>query len=394
MARIKIPHKAFGTFVRAANSWLARTVDAKNGLELRLANHGDRLHLSAGADARYLEALLVEDVGDLGALSEPLFLDIPSLASYDFATDGLTMVVPQVEKEDQRITFSVPSFNFRIPRKKGEIWKKNYFNFSDQAVDGLILDADTFEKLWKNIELPNSFKTPREDFQIIFEVDPGLGFIAHAYDGMGAYCHTFKNEKLQGQPGRMIFSEEFFTPCRAFEVDASVAFKITDTQCFGEFRSTNSGIEFLRWTQPRQQKRVAEIPASLEKLRSNQAIKYMLEAKSVAQNVAKVCMFLTPTEMREVPVEFHVVNDQYALLTRKPSGGGEVRAEGKLIEGSSNVELNVQASCLKDYLGEFSDRTAVHVEVFDNKVLLWQSLEGAELLYWMPVLPRTGAKGG
>lgn len=391
MARIKLPHEAFGTFIRAANSWLSKSIDAKTALEIRLANQAGSLHVSAGADANYIEAVLKVDAKDIEALSQPIFLDIPTLAAYDYDSDELTMVVPQTEKEDQRITFSVPGMNFRVPRKKGEIWRRNFFDLKEEKADGLILDKVGFEKLWKHLELPNSFKTDRKDFQVCFDISPLVGYKIHGYDGFGAFCHTFKDEKTQGKPDRMVFIEDFFTPCKEFKVDSHISFGISERQCFGEFKAQSSGIEMLRWTQPRYQKRPNDIPRSIQEKRLQPIVSLTVSPRELGANLARVCMLLSPAEMRSVPVEFEVVANQYSLVTKKPSGEGEVRAEGTLLESASkNMKLNVQALCWKDYLSQFEPRAAVTMEVVDTTALLSQSLEDRELIYWMPLLPSTG----
>lgn len=391
--RIKIPHEALGTFIRAAHTWLQRTVDAKSGLEVRFANQDGNLHVSAGADANYIEAVLKVEEGDLDALTQPIFLDVPSLAAYKFDTEGLTMIVPLGEKEDQRVTFSVPGFNFRIPRKKGEMWKRNHFDLKEEKINGLVLSKETFERLWKHMELPNSFRTDRVEFQICFDVDPGLGFICHAYDGMGAFCHTFKDEKIKGLQGRMAFIDSFFTPCKQFTVDNGIAFAMNGNQCLGEFRSESQGIEVLRWTQPKYQKPISEIPTTVSSKRQTLVTRILIDAKEMKSNLSKACMFLSQMETRAVPIEFSTVSEQYSLVT-KNSEKGEVRVEGKLIEGSDvNLDINIQAACLKDYLGQFEDRVAVALEVLNKTVVLVQTLEEAELLYWMPVMPKTGAEG-
>lgn len=389
--KIKIPHKAFGTFVRAANSWLASTVDAKTGLEVRLANQEGKLHVSAGADANYMEAVILTDPKDLEALTQPIFLDVPTLASYAFDSDNLTMVVPTNQpKEDQRINFSVPGFNFRVPRKEGAVWRRNHFDLAAQKVDGLILDKEGFEQLFKHLTLPNSFKTDRRDFQFCFEVNPGVGYRVYGYDGFGALCHMFKN-KFMGKEGQMVFTEDFFLPCKEFLVDSYISFGVSGTQGFGEFKSESSGIEILRWTQPRYQKQPSAIPKALEDYRRHTLAHLMINPKEMAKNIQRACMFLSPTEMRATPMELYTIGPQYALVTKKSGGEGEVRAEGELVqEPAANLELNIQASCFKEYLDEFENRAAVSMEVLQKTVILSQNIEEKELLYWMPVMPRIG----
>ena len=189
----------------------------------------------------------------------------------------------------------------------------------------------------------------------------------------------------------MVFTEDFFLPCKEFEVDSHVSFDMSDTQGFGEFKSPSMGVEVLRWTQPRYQKKPSPIPTAIEQQRTTHVATLSVGKKEMYGNVLKACMFLEGTEMRSVPIEFYTVGGQYALITNKPTGEGEVRAEGELVLApGQNVEINLQAACVKDYLNEFEDRAAVQMEILKSTVILSQSLEDKELLYWMPVMPRTG----
>jgi hypothetical protein len=397
MARIQLPNEAFGTFIKAANTWLGRTLDAKSGLEVRLANKADKLHLSVGADSNYIEALLTVDPKDIEALKEPLFLDVAILSAYGFDTDGLSMVVPETEKDDQRITFSVPGFNFRVPRKKGEMWRKNQFDLKSENVTGLVLDKDGFATLLKNLELPDSFKLSKrkeDPLQFCFEVNPGVGYRVHGYDGIGALCHTFTDPNTKGREGQMIFLEDFFAPCKAFSTPITVSLDVTDNQCLGEFISDSSGIEVLRWTQPRFQRKTSAIPKALDDLRKSNVISFSFHPKEFGVRVAKACMLLAPTEMREIPIELHIVGKQYQLIVKKSTGDGEVRVDGDLSEppdNGKNLEVNLHAACMKDYIALFEPKDVKMEIMKNNTAIISQVLESKELIYWMPILPRSGS---
>jgi hypothetical protein len=398
MARIKLPHKALGTFISAANSWLSRTIDAKTtGLEVCFQNLNGKFHVSVGADSNYIEAVLTVDPADIAALVQPVFLDLPSLAAYGFDADGLTMVVPVTEAEmkvDQRVTFSVPGFNLRVPRKKGEIWKRNTFKLENIPIDGLVLDKEGFEILQKFMYLPDSFKVEgRAELQVVFDVSPKLGYKIHFYDGFGAFCHTFTNDKLVGQEGRLTFLEDFFTPCEKFVVDSQIAFSMTDRQCFGTFSSESTGMEVLRWTQPRQQRTLNETAMSIQKKRMLDNITLLIKPEEVIGKITKACILFSPAEIREIPIEMDVVGTQYELIARKPSGEGEVRAAGELLlQAPQNLNIALQAACWKSYLSQFDKKGAVNMEVFGDSVILSQKTEGRDLIYWMPVPPRAGAR--
>lgn len=399
MARIKLPNKALGTFVAAANSWLSKTLDAKsgNGLEVCFQNQGGKLHISVGSDSNYIEAVLKVDPADIEALTQPIYLDLTSLAAYKFDSDGLTMVVPQTDAEmkaDQRITFSVPGFNLRIPRKRGEIWKRNSFQLANEPIDGIVFDQEGFETLSQFMYLPDSFKIPeRELLPVVFDVSPKLGYKYHFYDGMGALCHTFKDEKLAGKEGRMTFTENFFTPCEKFKVDSQIAFSMSASQCFGSFSSEADGMEILRWTQPKSNKPFMETVISVEKKRLSNATNLLIKPEEIIGKIAKVCILFSPAEMRSTPIEMDIVGAQYELISRKPSGEGEVRATGELLlEAPKNINLALQAACLKDYFSQFDKKAAVNMEVFGDSLILSQSTEGRDLTYWMPMSPRVGAK--
>ena len=195
------------------------------------------------------------------------------------------------------------------------------------------------------------------------------------------------------QGGRMVFLEDFFKPCTHFSVEDSINFGVNDRQCLGEFKAPTLGIEVLRWTQPRFQKVVSEIPAGVENSRKGEVTELVLDPEELKANLKKACMFLAGTEMRSTPVEFYVVDDQYALVTKKSSGEGEVRAEGSLKnKAEKNLELNIQPQCWKDYLDQFDKTIEIKMEIYSSSktALLSQKTDTKELIYWMPLMPRTG----
>lgn len=388
MSKIKLPSKALGLFVQSANTWLSKTIEAKQGgLELRLANQDGNLHVSAGADGSYLEALLKCNEGDLEFLTSPLFLDIPSLASYAFDSEILYMTSPSLQlKEDQRVGFTAPGFNFRIPQKAGAIWKRNYFELEGIEISDFILDKNLFGLFFKNLELPDSFNSRNNiDLQVSVECYPSQKFSMFAND-MGAYWHVFTSSDIQGKQTKDSFNMNFFTPCKLIEIEKNISFATTGPQCFGSLNAPEQGFINYRWMQPRYIKESHNIATAINQLRMSPVrSKFKVEGKSLIQNITRSCMLLSPSEMKSTSLELSTVGDQYNLKILK-STGDEVCAEGKfLITEGDNISVNIQASAFKDYLSEFSSKAAVNIEIYKDTILLEQDTEGSHLLYWMPL---------
>jgi hypothetical protein len=389
--KLPIPVRPFSAFVKSAHKWLSKTYDAKSGIEIALCPRPGGYELVASCSQHLIQGFMKAEGSE--QVDEPLCMDLNFLAAFAFNTDNLQLLKPIRKSADERfdrIQFQADTFKFKIPHKNGQIIESALLGLeaSKKIEHPLVLDLENFHQIYPHMSLPDSFKLQTSAKLVVIDRDP-IGVVLHWYDGLGAFCHTFKKELFKTLPDfkRMVLTLDLFGPlgsfgCRKGEI------RIFESQTLQKIEvdctDTTFGITNLLWIAPRRQDGVQEIPAALQAERKSMGNTIRFKTGFFKAGIDQVLSF--STDLKETGIDFSALGKQFTLSVACRET--EAVHEGELAEDSVPIRTRFTASSLKDYVGELDTKLPFHMEMFASTVAIVQANELGELVYWLPTKDR------
>lgn len=386
---LKLPVKEISVFIKAAKDWLGGRTESKKSFEVRFSNHNNKLHLSAGADSAYMEAMI--DV-DASLIQNSFFLDLDYFGQYDFQTDKLTLIVPDLSgpknnSTPRQVQFKATGANFRIPLKSGEVWSRNNQNLDQlEESPGLVMSYDFINKVFPLWKLPDSFNLKNRSMVKIER--EGDSISTYYFDGYGAFWHTLSSLDIsfrkEFKSAYILY--DFLSPYKKMGefVNLEIQQSSRQTVCSVTFDPKVSKFYSFKWVEPNVHKDCPNVPKILATKRSGINSCLVFDSKSFLANVKKSVTFFSKEQQRKEPISLNMIGNQYNL--KGVLENSEMIVEGEAKQGVSQGELSVQfqSGCLMDYLQCLDLTHDVNVEILDSTTVLYQKGSDESLLYWMP----------
>ena len=388
---IILPVKELGIFVKTARDWLNDRTEAKRSLEIRFANLEGKLHLSAGADSAFMEAVVNIDASKI---EQPFFLDLAHLSLYDFNTENLSLLPPDTTAKNtsgitRQVQFKAKGSNFRIPLKSGEIWGRNKQDFSQFKDTPMIsFSRDFLDHVFPLWNLPDSFNLRNPPMVKLEKKEDSL--VSYYFDGYGAFWHIFKDESIQFhnqfESAHILYG--FFESYKKIKDFSGIQFYQSNRQTVASvlFDGIDTRFETLRWVEPNFHRECPNVPAILAKKRSGIDTCLVFDTKSFYSNVIRSVLFYTKDQQRREPVVFNMLGNQYTL--RGTLESSEMIVEGEAKQGlpmdGREISVQFQSGCLIDYLSRLNPSNEVSMEILESTTIVYQDSDKEKLLYWMP----------
>jgi len=383
--QIQIPVEFFKTFIQASTKWLAKTNDAKKGLEMRLAQAGpDRLEFSVGGDSHFIRMVVATEPFDM---PDPIWIDLSYFQNLSLdAVEQLTLIRPRESKlEDKRAQFKAPGMNFRIPLRSGETWKRNYFDPKDVPVEDsqkLLFERDQLDRIFPYWDLPDSFGAKTGSLLRLVVPANSTTLKVWSNDQFGAFCHEFQEaQEASGIVRSLKLQHSFLQPYRAAGWEYKVLYwAATDRLQIAEILPYREGPLLFQWIAPQQQGIVPDIEASLAKERSLVEHAIDFDTAMFCRNVERATSFYQDKDYKERPIELSMIGKQYSLVGRLPNS--EMIAEGESLSApEKNMKVMVQPRCLLDYTKRFERTAPLQLGIARQTAILSQKLEKTSLQY-------------